>query len=135
MRIPALIAVLGLLSFGLGGCGFTPLYASPGVSPGLSAIETIAPEGRAGALLRGSLDDALARDGSPAAEPPALTPPNAAAAGVRVRGAGRPRGGRSSATRRRWASRRERDRTTAGRLRQPRRVRCARADAAGCFPE
>ena len=66
MRIPALIAVLALAAFGLGGCGFTPLYAAPGVSPGLSAIETIAPEGRAGALLRESLDDALARDGSPA---------------------------------------------------------------------
>lgn len=66
MRTPALIAALGLLSLGLGGCGFTPLYAAPGVSPGLSAIEAIAPEGRIGALLRESLDDALARDGGPA---------------------------------------------------------------------
>lgn len=55
-----LVATLGLLL--LGGCGFTPLYAAPGVSPGLSAVETIAPEGRSGALLRESLDDALARD-------------------------------------------------------------------------
>ncbi len=46
----------------LAGCGFTPLYAAPGVAPGLSAIETIAPEGRTGYLLREALDDALARD-------------------------------------------------------------------------
>jgi LPS-assembly lipoprotein len=64
-RLSGLLAMLGLLL--LGGCGFTPLYAAPGVSPGLSAIETIAPEGRAGALLRESLDDALARNaGAPA---------------------------------------------------------------------
>jgi len=36
----------------LAGCGFTPLYAAPGVAPGLSAIETVAPEGRTGFLLR-----------------------------------------------------------------------------------
>jgi len=52
----------------LAGCGFTPLYAQPGVSPGLSAIETVAPEGRTGYLLREALDDVLARD---AAVPPA----------------------------------------------------------------
>ncbi|MDP1630136.1 MAG: LPS assembly lipoprotein LptE [Caulobacter sp.] len=46
----------------LAGCGFTPLYAAPGVSPGLSSIETVAPEGRTGYLLRAALDDALARD-------------------------------------------------------------------------
>lgn len=46
----------------LAGCGFTPLYAQPGVGPGLSSIETLAPEGRTGFLLREALDDALARD-------------------------------------------------------------------------
>ena len=46
----------------LAGCGFTPLYAQPGVGPGLSAIETAPLEGRTGFLLRESLDDALARD-------------------------------------------------------------------------
>lgn len=51
----------------LAGCGFTPLYAAPGVSPGLSSIETVAPEGRTGFLLRQALDDAFARD---AAKPP-----------------------------------------------------------------
>jgi LPS-assembly lipoprotein len=62
-RPAGLFAILGLLlAAPLGGCGFTPLLAAPGVSPGLSAIETIAPEGRTGALLRESMDDALARD-------------------------------------------------------------------------
>jgi LPS-assembly lipoprotein len=65
-RPAGLFAILGvlLLAAPLGGCGFTPLYAAPGVTPGLSTIETIAPEGRVGALLRESLDDALARDAS-----------------------------------------------------------------------
>ena len=54
----------------LAGCGFTPLYAQPGVGSGLSAIETVTPEGRTGFLLRESLDDALARD---AAIPAAYT--------------------------------------------------------------
>ncbi|MFN3858729.1 MAG: LPS assembly lipoprotein LptE [Caulobacter sp.] len=58
----ALAAVLTLGAVGLAGCGFTPLYAAPGVAGGLGAIETIAPEGRAGALLRESMDDALGRD-------------------------------------------------------------------------
>lgn len=51
----------------LAACGFTPLYAVPGVRPGLSSIETVAPEGRTGFLLRQALDDAFARD---AARPP-----------------------------------------------------------------
>ena len=55
-----LTTVLALaLTVPLASCGFTPLYASPGVSPGLSSIEVIAPQGRVGFLLRESLDDAL----------------------------------------------------------------------------
>ena len=46
----------------LAGCGFTPLYATPGVSPGLAAIDVVAPDGRVGYLLRQALDDDLARD-------------------------------------------------------------------------
>jgi LPS-assembly lipoprotein len=46
----------------LAGCGFTPLYAAPGVSPGLSSVESIAPDGRTGFLLRQALDDVLARN-------------------------------------------------------------------------
>jgi LPS-assembly lipoprotein len=60
LSLLGLLAGLGLLM--LGGCGFTPLYAAPGVAPGLSAIETLSPEGRSGALLREALDDALAHD-------------------------------------------------------------------------
>lgn len=62
MRARLLAVVLLMATPVLAGCGFTPLYAQPGVSPGLSAIETVAPEGRTGYLLREALDDALARD-------------------------------------------------------------------------
>lgn len=56
-RALAAIAV----SLGLAGCGFTPLYATPGVAPGLSAIEVVAPKGRLGELLREELEDIMAR--------------------------------------------------------------------------
>jgi LPS-assembly lipoprotein len=52
----------GVALLGLGGCGFTPLYAAPGVSPGLSAIEVHAPQGRTAYLLGRDLDDGLNRD-------------------------------------------------------------------------
>jgi LPS-assembly lipoprotein len=50
-------ATLALPLAGLGGCGFTPLYARPGVAGGLTHIEVIAPQGRVGYLLRQNLDD------------------------------------------------------------------------------
>jgi LPS-assembly lipoprotein len=56
------MAVGALAAINLGGCGFTPLYADPGVSPGLAAIEVRAPQGRVGFLLREDLDDALGHD-------------------------------------------------------------------------
>jgi LPS-assembly lipoprotein len=59
----ALIAA-GALAPALGGCGFTPLYATPGVTKGLAAIEVVAPHGRVGYLIREDLDDALGRDKS-----------------------------------------------------------------------
>lgn len=68
MRHRLIALVLLTLTPALAGCGFTPLYAQPGVSSGLSAIETVAPDGRTGYLLREALDDVLARD---AAVPPA----------------------------------------------------------------
>ncbi len=46
----------------LGGCGFTPLYATPGVTPGLAGIDVVTPEGRAGHLLSEDLQDDLAID-------------------------------------------------------------------------
>lgn len=51
-----------LLATALGGCGFTPLYATPGLSSGLSSIQVDAPDGRVSYLLREALDDDLARD-------------------------------------------------------------------------
>jgi LPS-assembly lipoprotein len=57
------LAVLALmLALPLGACGFTPLYAAPGVTPNLAAIDVVAPQGRVGQLLREELDDALGRD-------------------------------------------------------------------------
>jgi LPS-assembly lipoprotein len=55
-------ALLVASALGLSACGFTPLYGSQSVTKGLGAIEVVAPEGRAGYLLREKLDDALARD-------------------------------------------------------------------------
>ena len=49
----------------LGGCGFTPLYAeSGGVAPQLRSVEVVAPEGRAGFLVREQMEDELARNRS-----------------------------------------------------------------------
>ncbi len=68
MALTGRIAVVALLGLSLlTGCGFTPLYATPGLAPGLAGIEVVAPRGRVGYLLREDLDDELARDKS--AEP------------------------------------------------------------------
>ncbi|HEY7853076.1 MAG TPA: LPS assembly lipoprotein LptE [Caulobacteraceae bacterium] len=56
------LAALVVAGGGLDGCGFTPLYATPGLSSGLSSIQVVAPDGRVAYLLREQLDDALARD-------------------------------------------------------------------------
>jgi len=56
------ITTLAAMALGAAGCGFTPLYATPGVSPSLSAVSVVVPEGRVGYLLREDLDDALAHD-------------------------------------------------------------------------
>jgi LPS-assembly lipoprotein len=60
MRVSFLVPLLSLVAVALSACGFTPLYAEPGVSPGLASIQTIAPDGRLGYLVRESLDDELA---------------------------------------------------------------------------
>lgn len=60
MRL-ACTALLIAAAAALAGCGFTPLYASPGVAS-LSAVQVVAPEGRTGYLIREHLDDALAKD-------------------------------------------------------------------------
>ena len=56
------VAALAVAAGGLGGCGFTPLYATPGLSKGLSSVQVVAPDGRVAYLLREALDDDLARD-------------------------------------------------------------------------
>jgi LPS-assembly lipoprotein len=57
----ALAAVMIVLALpALAGCGFTPLYATPGVSSGLANVDVITPEGRTGHLLSEDLQDDLA---------------------------------------------------------------------------
>ena len=53
----AVAAALPGLLVALCACGFTPMYATPGVSSGLQHIDVVAPKGRIGFLLRESLDD------------------------------------------------------------------------------
>lgn len=61
-RLLPRLAAGALLVPGLAGCGFTPLYATPGLSSGLSSIDVVAPNGRVAYLLHESLDDDLAHD-------------------------------------------------------------------------
>lgn len=58
---PRLAAALALTcaALTLGACGFSPLYAQPGVTPGLTAIQVAAPEGRVGYLVGEALEDSL----------------------------------------------------------------------------
>jgi LPS-assembly lipoprotein len=57
-RAPPFLVLAALTA--LGGCGFTPLYATPGVGAGLSHIQVVAPpQDRVGFLLREDLDDAF----------------------------------------------------------------------------
>jgi LPS-assembly lipoprotein len=57
-----LAATIALCALALAGCGFTPLYATPGLSSSLSAVDVVAPQGRVAFLMRQDLDDALGRD-------------------------------------------------------------------------
>lgn len=61
-----LLLIAGAGSLGLAACGFTPLYATPGVAAGMSAIEVDAPQGRMAYLIREDLDDILGKDKSQA---------------------------------------------------------------------
>lgn len=63
-RAPAILAVIALAAVGLllGGCGFTPLYAAPGVNSKLASIDVVAPQGRTGFLIRQHLDEAFAKN-------------------------------------------------------------------------
>ena len=47
----------------LAGCGFTPMYATPAVSPALASIDSVLPgTSRTGFLLKEQLNHELARD-------------------------------------------------------------------------
>ncbi|MDO8900265.1 MAG: LPS assembly lipoprotein LptE [Phenylobacterium sp.] len=59
--------VLACAALALSGCGFRPLYAQPGVTPGLADILVAAPRGRAGYLVGEALNDALATGGGASA--------------------------------------------------------------------
>jgi LPS-assembly lipoprotein len=58
-QLAQVVGIVVLLT-GLCGCGFTPLYATGGVTAGLSQIKVEAPDGRTAYLLRERLDDSLA---------------------------------------------------------------------------
>ena len=63
--LPALLAVPAMLAAApmLAGCGFTPLYATPGLTGALSGVVVDAPaHSRTGYLVRQKLDDTLGRD-------------------------------------------------------------------------
>ena len=62
MRTFALLGVI-LAAAPLAACGFTPLYATPAVSPALSSIQAVLPgTSRTGFLLKDQLARELARD-------------------------------------------------------------------------
>jgi LPS-assembly lipoprotein len=48
----------------LGACGFTPLYATPGMTPSLRSIDLVVSQSRVGYLLQEQLNDELGHDGS-----------------------------------------------------------------------
>ena len=59
---PALLAALVLVAAPLAACGFTPLYATPGVTGGLAGVAVDPPaHSRTGFLLKQKLDDELGR--------------------------------------------------------------------------
>jgi LPS-assembly lipoprotein len=48
----------------LSACGFTPLYATPGMTPALTAVDLVVPHNRTGYLLEEQLDDELGHNGA-----------------------------------------------------------------------
>jgi LPS-assembly lipoprotein len=58
-----LAALLALAAAPLGGCGFTPLYATPALTPALASVDVVLPgTSRTGYLLKQSLGEELAHD-------------------------------------------------------------------------
>jgi LPS-assembly lipoprotein len=60
--LAATLLALTSACLGLAGCGFTPLYAAPGVTSNMAVIDVVAPNGRTGYFLRQHLDDAFAKN-------------------------------------------------------------------------
>lgn len=68
IRLSFAMAALSLTAaLALGGCGFTPLYATGGAGGSLAAIDVTTPNDRTGFLLKQSLQDELALQTSGAA--------------------------------------------------------------------
>jgi LPS-assembly lipoprotein len=65
---PIRLGLAALATAALGGCGFTPLYATPGMTPALASIDVVTPVNDSGAtsregyFLRLKLNDQLGRD-------------------------------------------------------------------------
>lgn len=57
LAVLAASALVGAAS--LSACGFTPLYAQPGVTAGMTHIDVVAPRGRVGYLLTEDLNNAF----------------------------------------------------------------------------
>jgi LPS-assembly lipoprotein len=51
-----------LAALALAGCGFTPMYGTPGLSANLSSVQVVAPDGRVAYLVREDLDDAFGKN-------------------------------------------------------------------------
>jgi LPS-assembly lipoprotein len=63
LRTLTLAAALALAAAPLAGCGFTPMYATPAVSPALASIDPVLPgTSRTGFFLKEQLNHELARD-------------------------------------------------------------------------
>ncbi len=65
---PIRLGLAALTAAALSGCGFTPLYATPGMTPALASIDVVSPlndsgaTSREGYFLRLKLNDQLGRD-------------------------------------------------------------------------
>ena len=59
LQVLASLGCAGAAVISLSGCGFTPLYATPGMTPALESIDVVIPHSRIGFMLHEQLDDEL----------------------------------------------------------------------------
>jgi LPS-assembly lipoprotein len=64
VTVVASSALAALLAVTLGGCGFTPLYGTPGLTPALTSVDLVIPRSRVGYLLEEQLNDELGHNGA-----------------------------------------------------------------------